>query len=126
MGSNLIKIDNSYQSEFKNTPITEVIVLFFSGSIIETLLFNLLPFIILKLTPLKNYNYIIILIASIFFGLAHFSSIEFVIITFIAGIIFNFNFYKYLIEKGYIYAFFSTFMIHLLSNFTIYIYDTNR
>lgn len=126
VGSSLITINNNYQLEFKNTPITEIMVLFFVGSVVETLLFNLLPFIILKLTPLKNYDYLIIIIASVFFGIAHFSSIEFAIVTFIAGIIFNFNFYKCLIEKGYICAFFSTFVIHFLSNLTVYIYDINR
>ena len=123
IGSRLIKIDNNYQNDILNMDKISVVVLFLSGSLVETIIFSLLPFIILKFFNIKNYNYIIVL-SSVLFALAHSSSFEFILITFIAGLVFNTNFYKYHINLGYFPAFISTFLLHFFSNLTVYIYET--
>lgn len=123
IGSRLIKIDNNYQNDILNMDKISVVVLFLSGSLVETIIFSLLPFIILKFFNIKNYNYIIVL-SSVLFALTHSSSFEFILITFIAGLVFNTNFYKYYINLGYFPAFISTFLLHFFSNLTVYIYDT--
>lgn len=48
IGSRLIKIDNNYQNDILNMDKISVVVLFLSGSLVETIIFSLLPFIILK------------------------------------------------------------------------------
>lgn len=111
IGSRLIKIDNNYQNDILNMDKISVVVLFLSGSLVETIIFSLLPFIILKFFNIKNYNYIIVL-SSVLFALTHSSSFEFILITFIAGLVFNTNFYKYYINLGYFPAFISTFLLH--------------
>ena len=123
IGSRLIKIDNNYQNDILNMDKISVVVLFLSGSLVETIIFSLLPFIILKFFNIKNYN-IIIVLSSVLFALTHSSSFEFILITFIAGLVFNTNFYKYYINLGYFPAFISTFLLHFFSNLTVYIYDT--
>lgn len=123
IGSRLIKIDNNYQNDILNMDKISVVVLFLSGSLVETIIFSLLPFIILKFFNIKNYKYIIVL-SSVLFALTHSSSFEFILITFIAGLVFNTNFYKYYINLGYFPAFISTFLLHFFSNLTVYIYDT--
>ncbi|MFV0531601.1 MAG: type II CAAX prenyl endopeptidase Rce1 family protein [Flavobacteriales bacterium] len=70
----------------------------------------------------KKRGGLVLLIASLLFGLGHFSSIGFVIVTFFAGVIFNLNFMIYTKNLNYKSAYLSTFIIHFLSNLTVYFY----
>ena len=124
IGSRLIKIDNNYQNDILNMDKISVVVLFLSGSLVETIIFSLLPFIILKFFNIKNYKYIIVL-SSVLFALTHSSSFEFILITFIAGLVFNTNFYKYYINLGYFPAFISTFLLHFFNFLKIYLLVIN-
>ena len=68
-----------------------------------------------------NNKLIIILISSIIFGLLHFSSIEFILITFFAGILLNYNFTLY--YPKYKIAIIITALVHIISNFIVYNFD---
>lgn len=123
IGSRYIDAGNDYQSKIlENESPTSMFWLFLIGSFVETLIFNLLlNYIFRKQKLIYIKNYLIIIICSITFGFAHFSTFKFLIITFIAGIVFNLNFYIYLkYYKNYIIATFSTFLLHFFSNFFTY------
>lgn len=122
VGSRLITVDNAYQSQdlFKST-IPEMIMFFFIGAMVETLILNLLfIYLILRFFPKLN-NTEIIIVASLIFGLVHFSSWQFVIITFVAGVLLNYNFLLY--KTSLVKATLLTFLIHFISNTCIYFID---
>lgn len=126
VGSRLINAENDYQTDIvKNASILTIFLLFLGGAIIETLIFNnLIIFLLKKIFKHKIKNFLIIIIASIIFGLGHYSSFKFFIITAIVGVVLNYNFIIYFNQfKNYFYAFLSTFCIHFLSNFTVYLID---
>ncbi len=122
VGSRLITVDNAYQSQdlFQST-IPEMIMFFFIGAMVETLILNLLfIYLILRFFPKLN-NTEIIIVASLIFGLVHFSSWQFVIITFVAGVLLNYNFLLY--KTSLVKATLLTFLIHFISNTCIYFID---
>ncbi|MEJ5145416.1 CPBP family glutamic-type intramembrane protease [Sphingobacterium sp. MYb388] len=122
VGSRLITIDNAYQSQdlFKST-IPEMIMFFFIGAMVETLILNLLfIYLILRFFPKLNTT-VIIIAASLIFGLVHFSSWQFVLITFVAGVLLNYNFLLY--KTSLVKATLLTFLIHFISNMCIYFID---
>ncbi len=122
VGSRLITVDNAYQSQdlFKST-IPEMIMLFFIGAMVETLILNLLfIYLILRFFPKLNTT-VIIVVASLIFGLVHFSSWQFVLITFVAGVLLNYNFLLY--KTSLVKATLLTFLIHFISNICIYFID---
>lgn len=122
VGSRLITVDNAYQSQdlFKST-IPEMIMLFFIGAMVETLILNLLfIYLILRFFPKLNTT-VIIIVASLIFGLVHFSSWQFVLITFVAGVLLNYNFLLY--KTSLVKATLLTFLIHFISNICIYFID---
>ena len=123
IGSRIIDAGNDYQNQLANETFKSMFWLFLFGSLVETFFFNLLLWFFLikqKLIHLKISN--IIILCSIFFGLAHFSSLKFLVITTIVGIIFNINFYIFLkIYKSYGIAFLATFLLHFFSNFFTYV-----
>ncbi len=125
IGSKMIQVDNGYQIDLiKNIPPLLMIILFLIGSLVETFVFNFLIFyfFIKKVANYKKYKIIIILIASMIFGFGHFSSFSFFIITSIVGFILNINFLIFYEKKNsFALAFFSTFLIHFLSNSTVYL-----
>ncbi len=83
VGSRLINAENDYQTDIvKNASILTIFLLFLGGAIIETLIFNyLIIFLLKKIFKHKIKNFLIIIIASIIFGLGHYSSFKFFIIT---------------------------------------------
>lgn len=128
LGSKFIDAGNNYQTDLVHkSSILMMLFIFVFGAIAETLVLNYAIIYYLKTTKFfERKNYLILFIASLIFGLAHFSSIKFVIITFFAGAILNINFLYYINKtNNYWYASLSTFIIHLFSNLTIYIIDIN-
>lgn len=122
VGSRLITVDNAYQSQdlFKSTT-PEMIMFFFIGAILETLILNLLViYLILRFFPKLN-TAVVIIMASLIFGLVHFSSWEFVLITFVAGVLLNYNFLLY--RSSFLKATLLTFLVHFISNMCIYFID---
>ena len=121
LGSRLIHIDNDYQEDFINEfPYWLTILLFIITGVIETIFFNFIPQYFLN--KFFNNKLIIILISSIIFGLLHFSSIEFILITFFAGILLNYNFTLY--YPKYKIAIIITALVHIISNFIVYNFDS--
>ncbi len=127
IGSKVIDAGNTYQDFIEKGDFVEMSFLFILGSIIETFIFSFLAIYLLKKIKKSFLNdFYIILISSIFFGLGHFSSLTFFIITFIVGICFNYNFLTYYnFTKNYKIAFFTTFLIHFFTNYTTYLIDIN-
>jgi hypothetical protein len=125
IGSKNIDAGNSYQDFIAKGNFTEMTFLFLMGSIIETLIFNfLIIYLLKKIKFLQKNNILIIIIASVFFGLGHFSSYIFLVVTFIAGLCLNYNFlcyYNY--TKNYKIGILSTFILHFLTNYTIYLLE---
>ena len=123
IGSRIIDAGNDYQNELSNETFYSMFWLFLLGSLIETLVLNLfLNFLFRKQRIIRLRNITIVILCSVFFGFAHFSSLKFFIITTIAGIVFNTNFYIYLkSHKNYIIASLFTFLLHFFSNFFTYL-----
>lgn len=125
VGSYYIDAGNDYQHSIEEEAPTVVYIIFIFGALLETLIFNFLPFFFLMEHKFfKNKELLFIFILSIFFGLGHFSSFRFVVITFFAGLVFNWHFLQYAKYKNLKYAFISTFIIHLMGNVTVYLYNT--
>lgn len=124
IGSSLIDAGNDYQAQIVTEPQpVETIVIFFIGALLETLIFNLLiVYGLKKIFKEKISSVFIVVIAGLIFGLAHFSSVKFFIITAIVGFILNANFMIYLQKyDDYFWAFFATFLVHFLSNLSVFI-----
>ncbi|HDR4513339.1 CPBP family glutamic-type intramembrane protease [Bacillus paranthracis] len=89
--------------------------------IFETLVFQVLLFWILSYIPfIRNHDYLIILIASIIFGLNHQFGITYIIGTSLIGLLYNYAYWVYQKKnekvKSTISAFWIVFWIHLLHN----------
>lgn len=123
IGSRYIDAGNDYQADFILQNDLYITFLFLAGSFIETLIFNFLIISLLKKQKFVSINDgVIILLSSIIFGLGHFSSFTFFIISTIAGCVFNTNYIVYLNRyKNNVFPFISTFLLHFLSNFTTFI-----
>lgn len=129
IGSKLINnIGNDYQKVMINTySVSMMLFIFLFFSAVETIIFSFSIIYYLKTTPyFNNKNFVILIIPSFLFGLSHFSSLTFIIITFFAGIILNYNFLYYLSKtNSYLKATISTFLVHLIYNLTQYYIDLN-
>lgn len=126
IGKKIINAENNYQKVMIDTyPISIMLFIFIFFAIAETIIFNYAIIYYLKTTTFfNNKNFLIIIIPSLLFGLSHFSSIRFVIITFFAGIILNYNFlYNLKKTNSYLIATISTILVHLLYNLTQYCID---
>lgn len=121
---------SSKNIHFKDRDILDISVLFFMSVIIETLLFNLLLYFLLRKINILRENVIFLIIISGFiFGLTHFTNFENMrspISSFISGIFYNLNFiFWYKRTKNVFKAVLSTFSIHFVHNITIYLIATN-
>lgn len=87
IGSRYIEVDNSYQEDmFAGCSHTGIITIFLFGALLETFIFNFLIICILRIIKFFRRNdFLLVILSSIIFGLGHFSSIGFVIVTFFAG-----------------------------------------
>jgi hypothetical protein len=84
--------------------------------IIETFIFNfLIQFLLSKF--IKSY-YIVILLASVFFGLSHGYGQLYMICTFFGGLIMNTFYYLIAVQHNTINAFLFTYLLHAMHNFT--------
>ena len=82
-----------------DTLISKVVLLFIIAPVIETFVFQKLPFLFLR--KYLN-NSVIIIISALLFSLAHIYSIRYVIFTFILGVFFAYFYYLRLNKKPYI------------------------
>ncbi|HEK9101671.1 TPA: CPBP family intramembrane metalloprotease [Bacillus pseudomycoides] len=104
--------------------IIQVLVGGFAAPVYETLIFQVFLFWVLSCIPLiKDRDYLIILIASIIFGLNHLNGITYIVATAIIGILYNYAYWVYQKKnekvKVTISAFWIVFWIHLLHNFIV-------
>ncbi|RFB53284.1 CPBP family intramembrane glutamic endopeptidase [Bacillus thuringiensis] len=113
--------------EIQKNPITEaplilqVLLGVLAAPIYETVVFQVFLFWLLSWIPyIKNRDYLIILIASIIFGLNHRYGITYIVGTTIIGLLYNYAYwvYKKKNEKYQVTmsAFGGVFLIHLLHN----------
>ncbi|WP_242785678.1 CPBP family intramembrane glutamic endopeptidase [Bacillus cereus] len=113
--------------EIQKNPITEaplilqVLLGVLAAPIYETVVFQVFLFWLLSWIPyIKNRDYLIILIASIIFGLNHQYGITYIVGTTIIGLLYNYAYwvYKKKNEKYQVTmpAFWVVFLIHLLHN----------
>ncbi|HEB2441911.1 CPBP family intramembrane glutamic endopeptidase [Bacillus thuringiensis] len=113
--------------EIQKNPITEaplilqVLLGVLAAPIYETVVFQVFLFWLLSWIPyIKNRDYLIILIASIIFGLNHRYGITYIVGTTIIGLLYNYAYwvYKKKNEKYQVTmsAFGVVFLIHLLHN----------
>ncbi|MEQ3595087.1 CPBP family intramembrane glutamic endopeptidase [Bacillus albus] len=113
--------------EIQKNPITEaplilqVLLGVLAAPIYETIVFQVFLFWILSWIPyIKNRDYLIILMASIIFGLNHQYGITYIVGTTIIGLLYNYAYwvYKKKNEKYQVTlpAFWVVFLIHLLHN----------
>ncbi|MBO1582849.1 CPBP family intramembrane glutamic endopeptidase [Bacillus sp. XF8] len=118
--------------EIKQHPIKEESVIIqvllgvFAAPIYETLIFQVFLFWVLSCIPfIKDRSYLIILIASIIFGLSHLNGITYVVATAVIGLLYNYAFWVYRKKnekvKTTISAFGIVFGIHLLHNLIVVI-----
>ncbi|WP_100616777.1 CPBP family intramembrane glutamic endopeptidase [Bacillus cereus] len=118
--------------EIQKNPITEaplilqVLLGVLAAPIYETIVFQVFLFWLLSWIPyIKNHDYLIILIASIIFGLNHPYGITYIVGTTIIGLLYNYAYwvYKKKNEKYQVTmsAFGVVFLIHLLHNSVTFI-----
>jgi hypothetical protein len=113
-------IDEHYYHGMVANPIEKesIKIRFFVGCVmaplLETFLFQYLPFGIFKALKIKNI-FILIVLPALLFGLSHWYSPMYVVATFITGLIFNFL-YIYC-KKNQLKAFWIVALLHFLCNF---------
>ncbi|WP_029687890.1 CPBP family intramembrane glutamic endopeptidase [Thermoanaerobacter sp. A7A] len=84
--------------KFDISPIAMLILAGIVGPILETYLFQVvLLYLLSKINYLNNNKILLIIIASMIFGIGHHYSFSYIIFGFLAGLIFN---YSYLIYKN--------------------------
>jgi hypothetical protein len=95
--ANISNIDFS-GPEFNMSPILMFILVGIIGPLVETYLFQVvLIYFLSKINYLNNHKILLIIVASIIFGILHSYSLLYIISTFLAGVILN---YSYLIYKN--------------------------
>ncbi|MDF9661502.1 MULTISPECIES: CPBP family glutamic-type intramembrane protease [Bacillus] len=113
--------------EVKTHPIKEAPVVLqiflgvFAAPLYETVIFQVFLFWVLSCIPLiKDRDYLIILIASIIFGLSHSDGITYIVATAIIGVLYNYAYWVYQKKNEKvevtISAFWVVFLIHSLHN----------
>jgi len=113
-------INNS--EELKNlNPFLAFLLLVLIGPLLETLIFQHLPIIILPKIIKNIQEKYLIFISAILFGLSHSYNITYIIFTFLGGIILAY--YYFLSIKRKEQAFLNIFLIHLILNFIPYSRD---
>lgn len=122
------EVSNNSSNDFflDKESFVSMIVIFILAGLVETILFNSILYKFLNKFNLSKVN--IVIIASLIFGIAHFSSIENMkspVSSFISGIFYNLNYINYYKEErgNLIKAFLLTFFLHFMHNITIYIID---
>ncbi len=110
------------QHPIKEEPaIIQILVGVFAAPIYETVIYQVFLFWVLSCIPfIKDFDYLIILIASIIFGLSHPEGITYIVATAIIGVLYNYAYWVYQKKnekvKVTISAFWSVFLIHSLHN----------
>jgi hypothetical protein len=97
----------------KEGPISRFILACVVAPILETLIIVTLPNILLRKAGIRNF-YLLILIPSALFGLAHYYSLLYIFVMFLNGLLMNFL-YVYCLTKGYR-AFYWVVVLHFLYN----------
>ncbi|QSZ26446.1 CPBP family intramembrane metalloprotease [Aceticella autotrophica] len=97
------------------SPILTLILVGIIGPVFETYLYQVvLIYQLKKINYLNNHKILLIIVASIIFGISHCYSYIYIFSTFLAGLILN---YSYLIHKSkYISRFMIVFLIHSIHN----------
>ncbi|WP_436866963.1 CPBP family glutamic-type intramembrane protease [Bacillus fungorum] len=85
------------QHPIKEEPaIIQILVGVFAAPVYETVIFQVFLFWVLSCIPLiKDRDYLIILIASIIFGLSHSDGITYIVATAIIGVLYNYAYWVY-------------------------------
>ncbi len=85
------------QHPIKEEPaIIQILVGVFAAPVYETVIFQVFLFWVLSCIPLiKDRDYLIILIASIIFGLIHSDGITYIVATAIIGVLYNYAYWVY-------------------------------
>jgi hypothetical protein len=115
------------QHPIKEDPaIIQILVGVFAAPVYETVIFQVFLFWVLRCIPfIKERVYLIILIASIIFGLSHSDGITYIVVTAIIGVLYNYAYwvYKKKNEKVEITisAFWIVVLIHSLHNAIVFI-----
>ncbi|ASZ19430.1 MULTISPECIES: type II CAAX prenyl endopeptidase Rce1 family protein [Bacillus] len=110
------------QHPIKEEPaIIQILVGVFAAPIYETVIYQVFLFWVLSCIPfIKDFDYLIILIASIIFGLSHPEGITYIVATAIIGVLYNYAYWVYQKKnekvKVTISAFWIVFLIHSLHN----------
>ncbi|MDA2124478.1 CPBP family glutamic-type intramembrane protease [Bacillus cereus] len=106
----------------KEAPVVLQILLgVFAAPLYETFIFQVFLFWVLSCIPLiKDRDYLIILIASIIFGLSHSDGITYIVATAIIGVLYNYAYWVYQKKNEKVVvtisAFWIVFLIHSLHN----------
>jgi hypothetical protein len=101
---------------------THIFTALIVAPVVETLIFQLLIFKIFERAELGEKKYLwIILISSFLFGLSHFYSFDYIIVTIFKGFVFAYTFYFYRTNSTK--AFWTTTLIHCMHNLTILLLD---
>ncbi|HFK1514973.1 TPA: CPBP family glutamic-type intramembrane protease [Bacillus cereus] len=106
----------------KESPVVLQILLgVFAAPLYETFIFQVFLFWVLSCIPLiKDRDYLIILIASIIFGLSHSDGITYIVATAIIGVLYNYAYWVYQKKNEKVVvtisAFWIVFLIHSLHN----------
>lgn len=104
---------NITKSTDEYAKIEKAVLMLIISPIVETLLFQYLPNVILL--KLKIFNkYLLIIIPSIIFGLSHSYHFLYVIMTFCGGLILNYYYFEMKIKTKYYY--WATVLVHSLYN----------
>ncbi|MGG0179313.1 CPBP family intramembrane glutamic endopeptidase [Bacillus tropicus] len=110
------------QHPIKEDPaIIQILIGVFAAPVYETVIFQVFLFWVLSCIPLiKDRDYLIILIASIIFGLSHSEGITYIVATAIIGVLYNYAYWLYQKKNEKvevtISAFWIVFLIHSLHN----------
>lgn len=85
------------QHPIKEDPaIIQILVGVFAAPVYETVIFQVFLFWVLRCIPfIKDRVYLIILIASIIFGLSHSDGITYIVVTAIIGVLYNYAYWVY-------------------------------
>ena len=85
------------QHPIKEEPaIIQILVGVFAAPIYETVIYQVFLFWVLSCIPfIKDFDYLIILIASIIFGLSHPEGITYIVATAIIGVLYNYAYWVY-------------------------------
>lgn len=106
--------------------VIQILIGIFAAPVYETVIFQVFLFWVLSFIPfIKDRDYLIILIASIIFGLNHSNGITYIVDTAIMGVVFNYAYWVYQKKNEKvevtISAFWIVVLIHSLHNAIVFI-----